>query len=655
MATLQEVFSEIRKRINSSAFDCIKQTGTFIQIKKNGASNLWADTKCHYEFLYIKKDNVIRTDFHAENGVPDAIKKSLHGELSKLSGIKKTRDSWWCKTDKSEWIRIDGDDATAIAERLVSQMEEFIKTYGDAIDRAIESAEKGDAAMNDATANTKLLDACVELLKNNHNIILHGAPGTGKTWIAQRIAERMIFGKSCIEDNGLKDKLKNENSDEHKDFEQQFGFVQFHQSYDYTDFVEGLRPIRSGDGSDVNGFDRVDGVFKSFCAKALANLKEVERYGVTDEKERENAKTFDILYNRLLQKIMSDEETTYTTVKSGELPVWVDEKGKMHFGTAGGERAICVIKEYVEKLYAHFKEKDAKTLEGLGQKEMFDATRQVVAPISKRGTSTVDYIQYRWVLARLKEIETNDEKEVGEEQSSLKSERKTYVFVIDEINRGELSKIFGELFFSIDPGYRGKKGRISTQYQNLVDEGDAFESGFFVPENVYIIGTMNDIDRSVESMDFAMRRRFAFKEIPAAVVKDGKYEVAMFDGDKKWEKSEGETVDVSNCLDEIKRRMQALNNAICPEDAKKSERKRTDLTRAYHIGGAYFLKFANYFNGNNKEDAFKALWDNHLEGLLREYLRGRDDACESKLIELKNAYFDEPKVAEQEFPAGDDG
>ena len=92
-------------------------------------------------------------------------------------------------------------------------------------------------------------------------------------------------------------------------------------------------------------------------------------------------------------------------------------------------------------------------------------------------------------------------------------ERKNYVFIIDEINRGEISKIFGELFFSIDPGYRGVAGTVQTQYQNLIEDGDIYENGFYVPENVYIIGTMNDIDRSVDSMDFAMRRRFAWKEI----------------------------------------------------------------------------------------------------------------------------------------------
>ena len=92
------------------------------------------------------------------------------------------------------------------------------------------------------------------------------------------------------------------------------------------------------------------------------------------------------------------------------------------------------------------------------------------------------------------------------------AELKKYIFIIDEINRGEISKIFGELFFAIDPGYRGKAGEISTQYANLHADPD---EKFYIPENVYIIGTMNDIDRSVDSFDFAMRRRFRFVELRA--------------------------------------------------------------------------------------------------------------------------------------------
>ncbi len=182
-----------------------------------------------------------------------------------------------------------------------------------------------------------------------------------------------------------------------------------------------------------------------------------------------------------------------------------------------------------------------------------------------------------------------------------------FVFVIDEINRAEISKVFGELFFSIDPGYRGEKGIVKTQYANLQDADDIFAEGFFVPENVYIIGTMNDIDRSVESMDFAMRRRFSWKEVRA------EDRISMWNGQ----------IDILK-NDSLKR-MNSLNKAI---------ESIQGLGSAYHIGPAYFLKLENYQKETNP---FDSLWDNHLEGVVFEYLRGLPDSDEL-MSKLKNAY-----------------
>lgn len=194
-----------------------------------------------------------------------------------------------------------------------------------------------------------------------------------------------------------------------------------------------------------------------------------------------------------------------------------------------------------------------------------------------------------------------------------------YVFIIDEINRGEISKIFGELFFSIDPGYRGEKGRVKTQYQNMItNEDDPFYEGFYVPENVYIIGTMNDIDRSVESMDFAMRRRFAWKEIKA------NENTGMLD-------SFGEL------KDEIVSKMNRLNNAIWNEETNEGIE---GLSAAYHIGGAYFKKMELYDYKNNLPEAYRQLWENHLRGVLFEYLRGSFNATDN-LKKLEEVYYSE--------------
>ena len=167
-------------------------------------------------------------------------------------------------------------------------------------------------------------------------------------------------------------------------------------------------------------------------------------------------------------------------------------------------------------------------------------------------------------------------------------ELKKYIFIIDEINRSEISKIFGELFFAIDPGYRGKAGEISTQYSNLhSDPGEKF----YIPENFYIIGAMNDIDRSVDSFDFAMRRRFRFVELRA----DERLEMLA---SLENEELEAEAI----------RRMAALNKAIAEVE---------DLNENDQIGASYFLKL--------KTLDFDQLWTDYLQPLLQEYIQGMYD------------------------------
>ena len=190
-----------------------------------------------------------------------------------------------------------------------------------------------------------------------------------------------------------------------------------------------------------------------------------------------------------------------------------------------------------------------------------------------------------------------------------------FVFIIDEINRGEISKIFGELFFSIDPGYRGEMGSVSTQYANLHETDEKF----YIPENVYIICTMNDIDRSVDTFDFAMRRRFRFVEVTA------ESQLGMLDtalGDK---------------AEEAKKRLRNLNVAI--ENVQ-------ELNSHYHIGPSYFL------NLKDVDFDYESLWSDYLKPLLEDYLRGSYEEAET-LGTLKKA-FDLTKNEQKDQAVADD-
>ena len=425
----------------------------------------------------------------------------------------------------------------------------------------------------------------IDLLLNNHNIILHGAPGTGKTHLAKDIAKQLIFGEDEVLIDKTDEELGNDSEKIEKrnkqetQFKEQFDFVQFHQSYDYTDFVEGLRP--KDDGKGKIGFERKDGVFKEFCKKAIG----------------ERPSDFDDVYTQFIADVKAAKEIKLQTpVKKNYFTIAIGNSDGLKAVPKSGKE-IPVPRDELKKYYE------------TGEKPKIRESK--IPPIAKY----------------LKENYSSGEVIVDSNQKNRK-----YIFVIDEINRGEMSKIFGELFFSIDPGYRGIKGQIKTQYQNLIDdENDEFADGFYVPENVYIIGTMNDIDRSVESMDFAMRRRFAFKEIKAEDSRE-----SMFGNGTKWKNGNNDEIDVSSCLENIKNRMNNLNNAIL--------NKEFHLGQAYQIGGAYFLKFANYckIDDNKKaaesqDEAYISLWDNHLEGVLREYLRGMDKSNDL-LDELKKAY-----------------
>lgn len=427
-----------------------------------------------------------------------------------------------------------------------------------------------------------LLGECIELLMQNRNLILTGAPGTGKTYLAKNIASQIILNKDY--DESVENDIN---------FKEQCTFVQFHPSYDYTDFVEGLRP--ENDNGNI-GFERKDGVFKAFCKKALKNLKDSEKDIATLNYDEIIKKYFLEFIENDIQSSIEKGGYGIKGLKGEEISpvVYVELKGndRFNYKINSKQNNQYTNRENLNSLIECYKNIIIKNYDKI--------THKMLSEYTSGYTSSTYGI--------LKAFYDNYNEKIEQEKNNItvqEVEKRDFVFIIDEINRGEISKIFGELFFSVDSGYRGEKGKVQTQYANLIEDGDEFKDGFYIPENVYIIGTMNDIDRSVESMDFAMRRRFAWKEIKAEDTQ--------------------ETIlkDLGDLKDETIKRMNNLNKVI--------RNKETNLSEAYCIGAAYFKKIKDY------EGDFNKLWENHLEGLLFEYTRGMQNQ-ETILKELKNAY-----------------
>ena len=379
-----------------------------------------------------------------------------------------------------------------------------------------------------------------DLLLSSKNIVFRGAPGTGKTYLSKQIASYIVSNGRTSDINSLSQNEIN-----------QIDFVQFHPSYDYTDFVEGFRPSEAE--NNQIGFSLKPGKFKEFIGKA-------QKFETADRQDN-----FAQAWGKFFEAVTEAMETS---------------QGYNELKTLTGKPMGNIVSYDKNGIQGVFKK---GTTQYLNYNQIYNVYRGLP------GVPEGGLDNYRKaVVKHLREKFGLEDYIVGK----VKNDQDKFVFIIDEINRGEISKIFGELFFSIDPDYRGFKGAVSTPYNS--------EEKLYIPENVYIIGTMNDIDRSVETFDFAMRRRFTFVEITA-----------------------DQSAQNMQLNEETKEIMYRLNNAIVEEG---------HLTQDYQIGASYFK------NLDEGTLSIKNLWDYKLKPLLNDYFRG-ERLANDKMRALENAYF----------------
>ena len=428
--------------------------------------------------------------------------------------------------------------------------DQFVLTYREKEEKETKTDEAEAAAQEELVQQFKgYSNPYSSMLIESKNLIFRGAPGTGKSYLAKEIAADIIS-------NGYFDDYTLLTPEQRKQVE----FVQFHPSYDYSDFVEGLRPRVNDDGT--MGFELQDGIFKKFVTRARKNYEDSQKSMETIEKEVSVQEAMIDFFSNIELGVQ-----TFKTINGNEFTITsVDDK---HVNISiPGNATVNKLSLSIEEI-RRLLEADIK----------FTKIKDITSYFGKAFATQA----YSYDFALYKAIK--GKKSTVNKAKAKNEELKKYIFIIDEINRGEISKIFGELFFAIDPGYRGRAGEISTQYSNLHSDPD---EKFYIPDNVYIIGTMNDIDRSVDSFDFAMRRRFRFVELKA----DDRLEMLSL-------------LEDDALVEEAKMRMTALNQAIA--NAK-------ELNENYQIGASYFLKL--------KTLSFDQLWTDYLQPLLREYVQG---------------------------------
>ncbi len=334
------------------------------------------------------------------------------------------------------------------------------------------------------------LQEYTDILKVKHNIVLQGAPGTGKTYKTAELALSVIgelpirgtdedeksFHKRIMEAYEAKIiKLNRDGSFANSDA--QIGFVTFHHSMDYEDFVEGIKPIKPDEGEMYYKIE--DGIFK-IMSRVATNPQQVKQ-----------AKTLDSAFDDLIQDIIDGKVKTLSMKNGGSsAELSVSSQMTIKWKTSDGDIDVnCVSKDRLLKL-----------CEVYDSKEKIRAVTNINESIRKAigGCNS----SYYWAVANYI-LEKVDKEKVSNEKP------RNYVLIIDEINRGNVSKIFGELISLLEADKR-----VGGDHPLTVTLPYSKEP-FSVPPNLYIIGTMNTTDRSVGSIDYAVRRRFAFVTLEA--------------------------------------------------------------------------------------------------------------------------------------------
>lgn len=371
------------------------------------------------------------------------------------------------------------------------------------------------------------------------NQILYGPPGTGKTYNTVNKAISIVNPNFFIYEDGKpiyreRDAIKKEFDRLMND--RQIVFTTFHQSMSYEDFIEGIKPLEPTEGDAFLKYEITPGIFKEICRNALTT----------------NFSSFNQAYGELINRLIDENQLEIQTPTKKSFSISLNSNGNLtlHTGPSKGKQGV-LTKENIQKVINN---------------------QHVFKGYDGYFKGVIDYL-----------VEHCNYSHISEKSD------KNFVLIIDEINRGNVSQIFGELITLIEDDKRlgcAESLEVTLPYS---------KEPFGVPKNLYIIGTMNTADRSVEALDAALRRRFSFEEMPPkpelirtdGVLKDSNGNLSSPMGD----------INLQGLLEVINLRIEKL------------------LDKDHQIGHSYFMSVKSL-------DDLKLAFQNKIIPLLQEYFFG---------------------------------
>lgn len=458
-------------------------------IKKtyNKANNPTNDTKANWEFCNEMNIGDIVIAKQGRNSILGwgVITSDYYYDPNKYSEYPSLRNVKWINAETKSH-----DDMGLIVLKTLTN----ITPYTNYVDK-MKKLLGIDTDNNNVPADMKQ----IKLLKQKKQIILQGAPGTGKTYTTTELAVALcdnvdttfMSRKDIIERyNDLYDGGR-------------IGFVTFHQSTDYEEFVEGIKPCMTANGIT---YKISDGIFKKMAAIASVTKHDA----VNNIPKYLGSEDYDSIYTSILNDIKAGKITALESTRHGTFPVHCD-----------GDDIICNSKtvkrrSHLRTLFDYFINKEHRyDIKGLGKDDYF----KLIEQLTNGRTRTLDYNYYQGILRVMLQRAKEATIEIGKQSTASPVEvednndnivpNQPYLLIIDEINRGNISKIFGELITLLEADKRiGEENELTVTLPYS-------QETFGVPSNLYIIGTMNTADRSVGYIDYAIRRRFAFITLKA--------------------------------------------------------------------------------------------------------------------------------------------